>query len=32
MFACDELLLNASTIDATGLQLSNQAIVIKKAE
>ncbi|HAT6822297.1 TPA: imidazolonepropionase [Legionella pneumophila] len=30
MFACDELLLNASTIDATGLQLSNQAIVIKK--
>lgn len=30
MFACDELLLNASTIDATGLQLSNQAIVIRK--
>ena len=29
MFACDKLLLNATTIDAHGLQTQNQAIVIK---
>jgi imidazolonepropionase len=28
MFACDKLLLNATTIDAQGLQLQNQAIAI----